>query len=275
MTMRLLRQKKLDLKDILPKGEVLYLKSTANLSMGGIAIDVTDKVHPLVRYMAERISKIIGLNVIGIDIVAKNLDKPISQTGGGVVEVNAAPGLRMHLDPLKGSSINIAKQILDMLFPPGMMSTIPIIAVTGTNGKTTTVRLISHILKLSGKNVGMSSTDGIVIGNNMVIKGDYSGPAGTNIVLRDPTVDHAVLEVARGSIIRRGLGYDESDVGVLLNIANDHLGEGGMNTIEDLVRLKGVVVETVKPNGHAVLNADDPVISNFKNDIKANKILFS
>ena len=275
MTRRLLRLKKLDLDDILPKGEVLYLKSTANLSMGGIAIDVTDKVHPMVRYMAERISKIIGLNVIGIDVLAKNLDKPISQTGGGVVEVNAAPGFRMHLDPFEGSPRNVAEPILDMLFPPGIKSTIPIIAVTGTNGKTTTVRLISHILKLSGKNVGMSSTDGIVIGNNMIIKGDYSGPEGTNIVLRDPTVDHAVLEIARGSILRRGLGYDESDVGVLLNIANDHLGEGGINTKEDLVRLKGVVIETVKPNGYAVLNADDILISKFKKEIKANVLMFS
>lgn len=275
MTKRILRQNNLTLKTVLPKGKKLHLKSTANLSMGGIAIDVTNEVHPVVKSMCERISKIIGLNVIGIDIIAPNLREPLSENGGGVVEVNAAPGFRMHLNPYKGKSINVAEPIIDMLFPPGTEGTIPIIAVTGTNGKTTTVRLISHILKYSGSSVGMACTDGVIIENNMVVEGDYSGPNGAKLVLMEPTVDHAVLEVARGGLIRRGLGYDESDVGVFLNVSSDHIGEGGIDTIEDLARLKGTVVDTVKPSGCAILNADDPLVIAFKDNIKAESILFS
>ena len=275
MTKRLLRKNNLTLKTVLPKEKKIYLKSTANLSMGGIAIDVTNEVHPLVKSMCERISKIIGLNVIGIDIIAPSLREAPLGNGCGVVEVNAAPGLRMHLKPYKGKSINVAKPIIDMLFPPGTEGTIPIIAVTGTNGKTTTVRLISHILKYSGSIVGTTCTDGIIIGNSMVIEGDYSGPAGAQLVLMDSTIDHAVLEVARGSIIRRGLGYDESDVGVFLNVSGDHIGEGRINTINDLARLKGTVVETIKPSGYAILNADDPLVMAFKDNIKAESILFS
>jgi len=275
MTKRLLRQNNLTLNTILPKGKVLLLKSTANLSMGGISTDVTNDVHPVIRSMCERISIIIGLNVIGIDIIAPNLKKPLPQTRGGVVEVNAAPGFRMHLKPYKGTSRNVAEPIVDMLFPPGTEGTIPIIAVTGTNGKTTTVRLISHILKYCGCSVGTACTDGIMIENNMIVEGDFSGPDGAKFVLMEPTVDHAVLEVARGGIIRRGLGYDESDVGVLLNISGDHIGEGGITTIEELARLKGTIVETVKPSGSAVLNADDPMVMAFKDDIKARSILFS
>ena len=230
-TKRLLRKNHLTLKTVLPKGKKIYIKSTANLSMGGIAIDVTNEVHPLIKSMCERISKIIGLNVIGIDIIAPSLHEPLLGNGCGVVEVNAAPGLRMHLKPYKGKSINVAKPIIDMLFPPGTEGTILIIAVTGTNGKTTTVRLISHILKYCGNIVGTTCTDGIIIGNNMVVEGDYSGPEGAKLVLMDSTIDHAVLEVARGGIIRRGLGYDESDVGVFLNVSSDHIGEGMINSI--------------------------------------------
>ena len=275
MTKRLLRQNNLTLKTILPKGKKLYLKSTANLSMGGIAVDVTNEVHPVIKSMCERISKIIGLDVIGIDMIAPNLQEPLSKTGGGVVEVNAAPGFRMHLKPYKGKSINVAEPIIDMLFPPGTEGTIPIIAVTGTNGKTTTVRLISHILKYRGSIVGTACTDGVIIENNMVVEGDYSGPEGAKLVLMDTTVDHAVLEVARGGLIRRGLGYDESDVGVFLNVSGDHIGEGRIESIKDLARLKGTVVETVKPSGCAILNADDPLVIAFKDNIKAESILFS
>ncbi len=275
MTRRLLRQHERKLTDVLPEGRILRLKSTANMSTGGCSIDVTDEVHPHIKKMAERISKLIDINVMGIDVVAPNLEKPLKETGGGIVEVNAAPGFRMHLDPCYGTKRNVAKPVVDMLFPPGSKSTIPIIAVTGTNGKTTTVRFIAHILKYAGKNVGMCCTDGVEIGNQLVLKGDYSGPGGAKHILKDSLVDHAILEVARGGILRRGLGYDESDVGVVLNVSPDHLGLDGINTMEELAELKGLVVETVKPEGFAVLNADDEWTLKYKDVIKAKSILFS
>lgn len=275
MTKRLLKLKNLTIKSIIPKDEKLYLKTTANLSSGGIAIDVTDEIHPMTKVMAERISQIIGLNVIGIDMITTDHKIPLSNSNGGIIEVNAAPGFRMHLSPSEGKSRNVSEAVVDMLFPPGSKYDIPIVAVTGTNGKTTTVRLISHILGLSGNNVGMTSTDGIIIGNNSIINGDYSGPEGAQIVLMDATVDHAVLEVARGGILRRGLGFEKSDVAVITNITQDHLGEGGINTLEDLTRLKGTLLETVKETGYAVLNADDELVLTLKNQTKAQIILFS
>jgi cyanophycin synthetase len=275
MTRRLLKQQNLQLTDVLPEGRLLDLKSTANLSTGGCSIDVTDEVHPHVKKMAERVSKIININVMGIDVVAPHLKMPLKETGGGIIEVNAAPGFRMHLEPYFGQKRNVAKQLVDMLFPPQSESTIPIIAVTGTNGKTTTVRLIAHILKYAGKSVGMCCTDGVEIGNQMVLEGDYSGPSGARHILTEPSVDHAVLEVARGGILRRGLGYDESNVGVLLNISADHLGLDGINNMEELANLKSIVVENVRPDGFAILNADDELVMNSVERIKSNIILFS
>ncbi len=275
MTERLLEIQKLNLKTILPKGKKLYIKSTANLSSGGTALDVTDNVHPLNQLMAERISQIVGLNVIGIDIIAESLEKPLQKDFSGVVEVNAAPGFRMHLNPTEGISRNIASNIVDMLFPPGTAYSVPIIAVTGTNGKTTTIRLISHILGLNGKFVGMTSTDAVIIDNVPILKGDYSGPEGARKVMMDSAIDHAVLEVARGGILRRGLGYKESDVGVLLNITSDHLGEGGINTLKELARLKSTVTEAVKPSGYAIFNADDPLVLSCVEKTKGHPILFS
>ena len=275
MTRRLLKQHERKLTDVLPEGRILRLKSTANLSTGGCSIDVTDEVHHHIKKMAERISKLIDINVMGIDVVAPNLKKPLNETGGGIVEVNAAPGFRMHLDPYIGTKRNVAKPVVDMLFPPGSKSTIPIIAVTGTNGKTTTVRFIAHILKYAGKNVGMCCTDGVEIGNQSVLEGDYSGPGGARHILKDSLVDHAILEVARGGILRRGLGYDESDVGVVLNVSADHLSLDGINTMEELAELKRIVVETVRPEGIAVLNADDEWTLKYKDFIKAKSILFS
>jgi len=274
-TKRLLKQAGLKMTDVLPKGKIFYLKSTANISTGGTAIDITDEVHPHVKKMAERISNIIDINIMGIDTVAPDLKVPLVKSGGGVVEVNAAPGFRMHLDPFEGTPRNVASHVIDMLFPPGVPTSIPIIAVTGTNGKTTTVRLISHILKYSGKKVGLCCTDGVEIENQVILKGDYSGPAGVKFVLKDPSVDHAVLEVARGGIIRRGLVFDESDVGVLLNVSSDHLGDGDINSLEELAELKSIVVETVKESGTAVLNCDDPRVVKYKDTIKASCILFS
>lgn len=275
MTERLLKQKQLTLQSVIPKNEKLYIKSTANLSAGGIATDVTEEVHPLTKTIAERISQIIGLNVIGIDLITSDHRVPLSSDNGGIIEVNAAPGFRMHVNPYKGKPRNVAAAIVDMLFPPGSKYDIPIVAVTGTNGKTTTTRLISHILGLNGNIVGMTSTDGIVIGNDLIMKGDYSGPEGAKVVLMDASIDHAVLEVARGGIVRRGLGYEESDVAVVTNITQDHLGDGGINTIEDLTRLKGTLVETVKPTGYAILNADDDLVMTLKEKTKGQVILFS
>ncbi len=275
MTERILAVKDLSLKSVLPAGEKLHLKSTANLSTGGTALNVTENVHPLVKFMAERISRIIGLDVIGIDIIAPTLQEPLQKNSGGVVEVNAAPGFRMHLNPTEGEPINVAVPVVDMLFPADSSQPVPIVAVTGTNGKTTTVRLISHILGLSGNTVGMTSTDAVVIDNIPVLEGDYGGPAGARSVLTDATIDHAVLEVARGGILRRGLGFSRSDVGVLLNISSDHLGEGGIDTLEDLTRLKSTVIEAVKAEGHAVINADDPLVLSCLENTRANPILFS
>ncbi|RQD71913.1 MAG: cyanophycin synthetase [Tindallia sp. MSAO_Bac2] len=275
MTERLMTIQNLTLESILAEGEKVYIKSTANLSAGGTALDVTDKVHPLNQLMAERISRIVDLNVIGIDIIADSLEEPLQSGSSGVVEVNAAPGFRMHLNPTKGTPRNIAANVVDMLFPPGSKHAIPIIAVTGTNGKTTTTRLISHILGLNGNTVGMTSTDAVIIDNIPILKGDYSGPEGARKVMMDSTISHAVLEVARGGILRRGLGFKESDVGVFLNVSSDHLGEGGIDTLEELTRLKSTVTETVKPSGHAVFNADDPRVLSCMEKTKANPILFS
>lgn len=275
MTKRLLDFQNLTLESILCEGEKVYVKSTANISTGGTSEDVTDSIHPLNRLMAERISKIIGLNVIGIDIIADSLEAPLKNEFSGVIEVNAAPGFRMHLKPSKGKDINVASHIIDMLFPPGTKHSIPIVAVTGTNGKTTTTRLITHILYSNGSFVGMSSTDAVLINNIPIITGDYSGPEGALKVMMDSSVDHAVLEVARGGILRRGLGFKESDVGVLLNISSDHLGEGGISTIEELARLKSTVTEAVKSSGHAVFNADDPLVCSCIKKTKAHPVLFS
>ena len=275
MTIRLLALQQLTLRSILIKGEKVYIKSTANISSGGIAKDVTDTVHPLNKLMAERISQLIGLNVMGIDIIASSLEIPLSNQISGVLEVNAGPGFRMHLNPSEGTPRNISSNIIDMLYPAGTPHSVPIIAVTGTNGKTTTTRLIAHILGINGAKVGMTSTDAIYINNVPILLGDYSGPEGAFKILTDSTIDHAVLEVARGGILRRGLGFKESEVGVLLNISSDHLGEGGIETLEQLARLKSTVTEAVKESGHAVFNADDPLVLSCVDNTKASIVLFS
>lgn len=275
MTERLLNLRNLTLKSVLADGEKLYIKSTANLSTGGTAMDVTETVHPLNQLLAERISQIVGLNVIGIDIIADSLEVPLGKETAGVVEVNAAPGFRMHLNPTKGQSRNVAAPVVDMLFPPGVNHSVPIVAITGTNGKTTTTRLIAHILSLNGGIVGMASTDGVYVNRIQVLKGDYSGPEGAQKVLMDSNVDHAVLEVARGGILRRGLGFKECDVGILLNISSDHLGEGGITTLEELTRLKSTLTEAVKTSGYAVYNADDPLVLSRMDKTKGHPLLIS
>ncbi|HSH40904.1 MAG TPA: cyanophycin synthetase, partial [Arenicellales bacterium] len=257
-TRRLVDQEGLTFDSVIDKDRIVFLKSTANLSTGGTATDITDDVHPEVRYAAERTARLIGLDIIGIDLLAETLTRPLDQQAAAVVEVNAGPGFRMHLSPTHGRGRDVGRHVVDMLFPdPENNGRIPITAVTGTNGKTTTVRLISHLLRHAGRNVGMACTGAIEIDNHVVMRGDYSGPMGAQTVLREPTVEDAVLEVARGGIMRRGLGFDECEVGVLLNIASDHLGERDIHTLDELARCKTVVVDAVRPGGTAVLNADD------------------
>ncbi|MEX0608818.1 MAG: cyanophycin synthetase [Balneolaceae bacterium] len=275
ITKRLVAQNKYSLQSVLPAGEKLRIKSAANISAGGTATDVTDEIHPAIRGVAERASRIIGLNIIGIDMILDDHRKPLSATKGGIIEVNAAPGFRMHTHPSSGKPRNVGAAVLNMLFPKNAEPTIPIVAITGTNGKTTTARLISHTLKKRGNMVGMTSTDGLVIGDETILEGDYSGPEGAKIVLQDSTVEYAVLEVARGGILRRGLGYEQSDVAVVTNISKDHFGEGDIDTLKKMARLKGTIVEVVKPSGFVILNADDELVLSLKEKTKARVILFS
>jgi cyanophycin synthetase len=274
MTERLLALRGFSLDSRPEAGEKVYLKATANLSQGGTATDVTDEVNPEIRRMAERAARIIGLDCVGIDALAQNISLPLGPSGIKVVEVNAAPGFRMHLEPTNGQPRNVAKQMVDMLFPGGY-TRIPVVAVTGTNGKTTTSKLLAHTLKYSGKIVGLACTTGVLIDGNSILPGDYSGPDGAGIVLREPSVDHIVLEVARGGIVRRGLGVDQVDVGVLLNIGRDHLGCDWIESQEELSLVKSTVIEVVKKTGTSVLNADDSMTMNVLDRARGNIILFS
>lgn len=264
------------LDSVIAQGERLILKDTANLSTGGTAEDITDIIHPSNVSMAERISKIIDLDICGIDIITTDISKPLSETGGAVLEVNAGPGFRMHLAPTKGLPRNVAAPVIDALFPnKGDTGRIPIIAVTGTNGKTTTTRLIAHIAKMNGYRVGYTTSDGVYIQNRLLMTGDCTGPASAEFVLKDPTVNMAVLESARGGLLRAGLGFKKCDVGIVTNVAADHLGLKGIHTIEQLARVKGVIPETVLPNGYAVLNADDDLVYEMRRTVSCNIALFS
>ena len=263
------------LESVLKKDEILILKDTGNLSTGGTAEDVTDIVHPANVAMAERISKIIDLDICGIDIMTTDISKPLSDTGGAVLEVNAGPGFRMHLAPTEGLPRNVAAPVIDKLFPPGSTSRIPIVAITGTNGKTTTTRLIAHMAKMKGYKVGYTTSDGVYIQNRLLMTGDCTGPASAEFVLRDPTVNFAVLESARGGLLRAGLGFKNCDIGIVTNIAADHLGLKGIHTIEQLAKVKGVIPETVLPEGTAILNADDELVYAMRKSVNCNVALFS
>ena len=264
------------LDSVLAKNERLILKDMANLSTGGTAEDVSDIVHPANVSMAERISKIIDLDICGIDIMTNDITLPISETGGAVLEVNAGPGFRMHLSPTTGLPRNVAAPVIDKLFPQqGNTGRIPIVAITGTNGKTTTSRLISHIAKMSGYRVGYTTSDGVYIQNRLLMRGDCTGPQSAEFVLKDPTVNFAVLECARGGMLRAGLAFSQCDTAIVTNVSADHLGLKGIHTIEQLAKVKSVVPETVRPGGYAILNADDDLVYDMRKGLNCNLALFS
>lgn len=264
-----------ELGDVPPAGELVKLTLTGNMSTGGISIDRTFEAHPENVEIAEEAARMVGLDIAGIDFICPDITEPVRETGGAICEVNAAPGFRMHTHPTIGDPQFISKPVVDMLFPPGAASRIPIVAVTGTNGKTTTARMISHIFKGMGRKVGMTSTDGVVIDERLVIRSDASGPKSARMVLQNPRVDFAVFEVARGGILREGLGYERNDVAVVLNVAPDHLGLRGIDTVEQLADVKAVLVEAVPRDGHAVLNADDPLVREMRRRCSGQVVWFS
>ncbi|MGF1492946.1 MAG: cyanophycin synthetase [Microcoleaceae cyanobacterium] len=264
-----------DLNSVLQDGKRCFLRATANLSTGGVAIDRTDEVHPENIWLFTRVAKIIGLDIAGIDVIAPDISQPLRDVDGVIVEVNAAPGFRMHVAPSHGLPRNVAGAVMDMLFPAGQPTRIPIVAVTGTNGKTTTTRLLAHIMKQTGKVVGYTTTDGTYVDDYLAEPGDNTGPQSAHLILSDPTVEVAVLEAARGGILRSGLGFDRCEVGVVLNVAADHLGLGDIDTIEQMAQVKSVVAETVMPKGYAVLNADDPLVAAMAERVRGQVAYFS
>ncbi len=271
----LVREQGFTLDDVPPVETMVKLALTGNMSTGGISIDRTFDAHPDNIEIAEEAARLIGLDVAGIDFIAPDIASPVREAGGAICEVNAAPGFRMHTHPTVGEPQYIAKPVVDLLFPPGAPSRVPIVAVTGTNGKTTTSRMIAHIMKGLGRQVGMTSTDGIVIDERLVVKSDASGPRSARMVLQNPRVDFAVMEVARGGILREGLGYDRNDVAVVTNVAPDHLGMRGIDTLEQLADVKAVVVEAVPRDGFAVLNADDPLVRRMRRRCSGSVVWFS
>ena len=271
----LVREQGWEMDQVPPEGQVVKLALTGNMSTGGISVDRTFDAHPDNVEIAEEAAQMIGLDVAGIDFICPDIASPVRETGGAICEVNAAPGFRMHTHPTVGEPQYIAKPVVDLLFPPGSPSRVPIVAVTGTNGKTTTSRMIAHIFKGIGRRVGMTSTDGIVIDERLVYKADASGPRSARMVLQNPRVDFAVMEVARGGILREGLGYDRNDVAVVTNVAPDHLGMKGIDTLEQLADVKAVVVEAVPRDGFAVLNADDDLVRSMRRRCSGGIVWFS
>ena len=271
----LLRKQGYGLDDVPPAEAFVKLAATGNMSTGGNSIDRTWEAHEENVEIAEEAARVVGLDVAGIDFLAPDITQPVRETGGAIVEVNAAPGFRMHTHPTEGEAQFVAKDVVDLLFPAGTPSRIPIVAVTGSNGKTTTTRMIAHIFKGMGRSVGMTTTDGIYIDERLVKRADASGPKSAQMVLQNPRVDFAVFETARGGILREGLGYGKNDVAVVLNVTGDHLGLKGIDSLEQLAAVKQVVVEAVPKTGWAVLNADDELVAGMRKACSGSVILFS
>ena len=269
---RLMSKDGVDAGTVLERGRVLFLRGTGNLSTGGTAIDLTDVVHPDNRDMAVRAANAIGLDVCGVDFITSDITQSYREVGGGICEVNAAPGFRMHVAPTEGKPRDVAGPVIDMLFPPGTPTRIPIAAVTGTNGKTTTARMLAHIQKMNGHTVGLATTDGVYIDGQRTVAGDMTGPQSAQMVLRDPDVDLAVLETARGGLLRAGMGYRTCNVGAVLNVSEDHLGLNGISNLEQLAEVKRIVVEVARDC--AVLNADDINCLRMADHTKAARIAY-
>jgi len=269
-----LEKQGLTLYSVPAKGQKIFLRSTANLSTGGTAEDVTDLIHPSNIVLAEKVSRVIGLDICGIDVISPDISQPLTQNGGAIIEVNAAPGLRMHKYPTVGISREVGAPIVNLMFEPDNEGRIPIVAVTGTNGKTTTTRLMAYTAASAGYTVGFSSTDGIYIGGEHIQRGDCSGPQSARTILQDPSVDYAVLECARGGIIRSGLAFDQCDIAIVTNVAADHLGLKDIYTVQDLAKVKAVVPHSVKKNGWAILNAGDEYAYAMKEELQCNVALF-
>ncbi len=274
-TVEYLARSGLTMQSVPEKARRVNLRGTANLSTGGTSIDRTDEIHPDNVTACEMAAGVIGLDIAGIDVLTPDISVPLRENKPVIIEVNAGPGIRMHTHPTAGKARNVAAPVIDMLYPPGTRATIPVIAVTGTNGKTTVVRLIAHLFRLGENVVGFTTTDGTYLQNRLVLEGDMTGPFSANVILSNPTVDIAVLETARGGLLRAGLGFDEVDVGVVLNVAADHLGLRGINTLEQLADVKGVIASVVKREGHAVLNADDPLVYAMRDRTPGDLVLFS
>ncbi len=246
------------LQDVPMTGQSVRLQDTANLSTGATAADVTDDVHPDIRAICERAARAVGLDICGLDLLLPSIAEPY--TAGGIVEVNAGPGLRMHLFPESGRPRDVGRAIVEMLYPNGHQGRIPIVSITGTNGKTTTTRLVGHMLSASGLVTGMTTTEGVYVGGRRIMEGDTTGPRSARTVLADRSVEAAVLETARGGLIRGGLGYDWSDVSIITNVQLDHIGQDGIEDLDDLVHVKSLVAERVREGGTLILNADDPTV---------------
>ena len=270
--LRLLAQSGMGADTVPPAGEVVYLRSTGNLSTGGTAIDVTDICHPDNRDMAMRTAAAIGLDVCGVDVLTPDISRSYKEVGGGICEVNAAPGFRMHVAPSEGRPRDVAGKVMEMLFPPGTPTRIPIAAITGTNGKTTTTRMLAHIHKMAGGAVGMATTDGVYIDGQRTVEGDMTGPMASRMVLKDPTVSVAILETARGGLLRSGMGFRHPDVACCLNVTADHLGLGGVDTLEQLADVKRIPIEVARDT--VVLNADDPYCLRMASHARAKHICY-
>ena len=269
---KMLERAGLTAQSVPERGRVVYLRSTANLSTGGTATDVTDIIHPDNRDMAVRAIRAIGLDVGGVDFLSTNIAESYRTIGGGICEVNAAPGFRMHVAPSEGTPRDVAAPVIDMLFPPGAPSRVPIAAITGTNGKTTTARMLAHITKMGGYTPGLTTTDGVYIDGQRTVQGDMTGPMSAQMVLADPQIDIAVLETARGGLLRAGMGVKQVNVGAVLNVQSDHLGLKGIETLEQLAEVKRVVIEVA--TDCAVLNADDPLVLKMSGYTEAKNICY-